>query len=260
MPSTYAHYRLGFRTLSHLDAPIQKLLRQNRQLFDLGLHGPDFLFYCNPFRKNEPMSALGSQLHQRSGREFFTSAARLLRLGPDERAESYLFGVLGHFALDSLCHPYIVAHDSPQSSHVRMEAELDRALLELDGRPEPYRQVVSRHIRLENRADAQKIARFYPGVTEQAVRRGMENMAWMEAALAAPKGVRRSIIDRGWLGSSIAQHMMPLTPDVRCAGHIQVLLPLYHRAEAEFPMLSRHLWNHLHGAKALPADFDRIFG
>lgn len=260
MPSTYAHYRLGFRTLSHLDAPIQKLLRRNRQLFDLGLHGPDFLFYCNPFRKNEPMSALGSQLHHQTGRAFFTRGARLLRLKGDDRAQSYLFGVLGHFALDSLCHPYIDAHHCPQTSHTRMETELDMALLERDGKPDPYRQVLSRHIRLESRADAERIAQFYSGVTAGAVRRGMENMAWMEAALAAPKGPRRTIIASGALGNSIREHMMGLTPDPACAGHTQQLLDLYHQAEADFPELARQLWNHLHAARPLGDAFDREFG
>ena len=47
MPSTYAHYRLGFRTLSHLDPPIQELIRRNRKLFDLWLHGPDIFFFYN---------------------------------------------------------------------------------------------------------------------------------------------------------------------------------------------------------------------
>lgn len=260
MPSTYAHYRLGFRTLSHLDPKIQTLIRRNRQMFDLGLHGPDFLFYYNPFGKKDPMRALGSRIHHQTGREFFAPAARQLRLQPDEAAESYLFGVLAHFALDSLCHPYVNAMAGKAAGHVEMEVELDRALLERDGKPDPHKQVLSKHIRLEKKGDAAKIARFYPELKAAQIKRSIENMAWMEAALAAPKGVRREVIGRGWLGNSINEHMMLLGENLRCAEHTPRLMALYTQAEVLYPKLARQLWNHLHAAGRLGEEFERIFG
>ena len=260
MPSTYAHYRLGFRTLSHLDPKIQELLRRNRQMFDLGLHGPDFLFYYNPFRKGESIAALGSKIHKLTGREFFAPAVRQLRLQPDEAAESYLFGVLAHFVLDSLCHPYVNAMAGKSAGHVEMEVEFDRALLVRDGKPEPHKQVLSKHIRLEKKEDAAKIARFYPEVKPAQVKKAISNMAWMEAALAAPKGLRREIIGRGYLGNSINEHMMSLSENLRCAEFTPKLMQLYTEAEVLYPKLARQLWNHLHAAGKLGEEFDRIFG
>ena len=260
MPSTYAHYRLGFRTLSHLDPKIQELIRRNRQMFDLGLHGPDFLFYCNPFAAKDPMTELGRQFHRATGRDFFGSAARQLKLKPDEGAESYLFGVLAHFALDSVCHPYVNAVCGPHAGHMEIEVELDRALLERDGKPDPYRQVISRHIRLEKGEDAERIARFYPPLKPGQVRRGLENMAWMERALAAPKGLRRYVIGSGWLGNSINEHMMTIRPNLRCAEYTPRLMELFTQTEARYPALARQLWNHLHAAGKLGEDFDEVFG
>lgn len=260
MPSTYAHYRLGFRTLSHLDPKIQNLIRRNRQMFDLGLHGPDFLFYYNPFRKAEPTAALGSRIHHLTGREFFAPAARQLRLQPDEGAESYLFGVLGHFALDSLCRPYVNEMAGKSAGHIEIEVEFDRVLLERDGKPDPYKQVLSKHIRLEKKEDAAKIARFYPDLKPAQVKKSIENMAWMEAALAAPKGLRRQIIGRGYLGNTVNEHMMLLQENLRCAAYTPHLMALYTQAEALYPELARQLWNHLHAAGKLGDAFDKEFG
>lgn len=260
MPSTYAHYRLGFRTLSHLDPPIQELIRRNRKLFDLGLHGPDIFFFYNPFVKKDPIRDLARKIHHTTGRDFFSPAVRQLKLQPDEGAESYLFGVLAHFTLDSVCHPYVNASAGADASHVEMEVEFDRALLEYDGKPEPHRQVICRHIRLEGKQDGERIARFYSDATARTVKRSVANMAWMTAALAAPKGIRRTVIGSGYLGNHINEHMMFLQPNLRCAEHTPQLMKRYIRAEVLYPKLARQLWNHLHAAGKLGEEFDEEFG
>ena len=45
MPSTYAHRRFGVNVLEHLPDELRAQLEQNRELYDIGLHGPDLLFY-----------------------------------------------------------------------------------------------------------------------------------------------------------------------------------------------------------------------
>lgn len=44
MPSTYAHRRFGANVLDHLPAPLREKLEAHRELYDIGLHGPDLLF------------------------------------------------------------------------------------------------------------------------------------------------------------------------------------------------------------------------
>ena len=48
MPSTYAHYRFGQEVRSGLPEALQALIRSNLDLYYLGLHGPDLLFYDHP--------------------------------------------------------------------------------------------------------------------------------------------------------------------------------------------------------------------
>ena len=45
MPSTYAHRRFGANVLEHLPDEVRVQLEMNRELYDIGLHGPDLLFY-----------------------------------------------------------------------------------------------------------------------------------------------------------------------------------------------------------------------
>ena len=45
MPSTYAHYRLGLEVKNNLGAAERKVVEEYLELFMIGLHGPDILFY-----------------------------------------------------------------------------------------------------------------------------------------------------------------------------------------------------------------------
>ena len=49
MPSTYAHYRFGQDVLRALPEKYRTTLLQEEDLFNIGLHGPDLLFYYKPF-------------------------------------------------------------------------------------------------------------------------------------------------------------------------------------------------------------------
>ena len=61
MPSTYAHRRFGTNVLEHLPDELRAQLEQNRELYDIGLHGPDLLFYYHAAKSN-PVGALGGSL------------------------------------------------------------------------------------------------------------------------------------------------------------------------------------------------------
>lgn len=44
MPTTYTHYKFGKEVLETLPHPLQSSIENHRELFDIGLHGPDILF------------------------------------------------------------------------------------------------------------------------------------------------------------------------------------------------------------------------
>ena len=70
MPSTYAHRRFGADVLERLPAELQGKIAPYRELYDIGLHGPDLLFYYHAAKSN-PVSALGNAMHEQPGAVFF---------------------------------------------------------------------------------------------------------------------------------------------------------------------------------------------
>ena len=103
MPSTYAHYRFGTQLIATMPPKTQRTVIRFRQLYDMGLHGPDILFYQSLL----PGTKLSDKFHAQTGKAFFERACRNIRLNPSEGARAYLYGVLAHYALDSLSSPFI---------------------------------------------------------------------------------------------------------------------------------------------------------
>ena len=52
MPSTYAHYLFGKEVYKNLGDNIKNMINQNKELYLIGLHGPDILFYYKPLQNN----------------------------------------------------------------------------------------------------------------------------------------------------------------------------------------------------------------
>ena len=53
MPTTYAHYTFGKKVLNELNIDIRDSININMELFNIGLHGPDILFYYKPLKSNK---------------------------------------------------------------------------------------------------------------------------------------------------------------------------------------------------------------
>ena len=47
MPSTYAHYRMGQEVYHNLTGKPKQIIEKYKELYDIGLHGPDILFITN---------------------------------------------------------------------------------------------------------------------------------------------------------------------------------------------------------------------
>ena len=73
MPSTYAHYRMGKEVAEELTGEAWHTLSMYRQLYLIGLHGPDILFYYKPLKSNV-INGIGYGMHCRPGVEFFEHA------------------------------------------------------------------------------------------------------------------------------------------------------------------------------------------
>lgn len=51
MPTTYAHDRFGREVYEQLPANLKKIIRENKKLYLIGLHGPDIFFITIRSRK-----------------------------------------------------------------------------------------------------------------------------------------------------------------------------------------------------------------
>ena len=85
MPSTYAHRRFGADVLALLPDGLRATLEQHRELYDIGLHGPDLMFYYKALQSN-PVNRLGNAMHEQKGEVFFTRARTVVENATDKSA------------------------------------------------------------------------------------------------------------------------------------------------------------------------------
>ena len=261
MPAQYAHYRFGVAMLSTMPGDICRTIKRSRQLFDVGLHGPDIFFYYNPLWKTK-LSGFGNCIHRQSGKEFFGRACRNFRLEPSQDAQAYLYGLLCHYALDSICHPFVLEQvNSGVAEHIEMEIEFDRFLLDMDGKHPPENQDLSAHMHLKHKECA-VAARFYPGITGKEIETSLRNMAFATKAFAIGSNVGRALLKNclGIAGNAYRSFVMSQQPNPRCSSLNKPLLELYQKAEERFPDLLMQLSAHLTYNAPLGADFSANFG
>ena len=159
MPSTYAHRRFGTNVLEHLPDELRAQLEQNRELYDIGLHGPDLLFYYHAAKSNP-------------------------------------VGFVCHFALDSTCHPYVEQFTRESGvTHCEIETEFDNMLLRRDGY-DPLKFFTASHIH-PSEQNAKAIAPFYEGISEQVALDSLKGMISVHRLLQASNPVKRWVVLTG---------------------------------------------------------------
>lgn len=140
MPGFVTHYIFGVETYRKLKYNTQKKnLYYNRAAYNLGLQGPDLFFYYLPSYLGG--HNIGSLAHTKETSAFFLGLLRnyehLTCNGDRGIAEAYITGFLGHYTLDTICHPYIYAmthyhgkEKSYFSRHAYLETDIDTSLLD----------------------------------------------------------------------------------------------------------------------------------
>ena len=135
------HYLFGRETYHKLNqTSLKRNLYRNRGAFCLGLQGPDIFFYYLPSYILHGNN-IGAIAHIEETNAFFhgliLSYDRLKDESERQIAEAYLVGYLGHYMLDTTCHPYIYAmsHYAGRTNdyyarHAYLETDIDTFLLE----------------------------------------------------------------------------------------------------------------------------------
>lgn len=152
MPGFVTHYIFGREAYRKLSPGSQKEnLYRHRAAYGLGLQGPDIFFYYLPSYALHGHN-IGALAHAEGTNAFFCGLLRsCMRFTGDNRqiAEAYLEGFLGHYILDTVCHPYIYAmtpYDRKASDyfshHAYLETEIDTEFLDskLHRQPKNFRQ------------------------------------------------------------------------------------------------------------------------
>jgi len=258
MPSFYAHDRFGTALLERMPGDIRRVCTRFPQLFRVGLQGPDFFFFYNPLFKTA-IGALGHACHQQSGTEFFAQASAA---AGTEAAKAYLYGLLAHYCLDSLCHPYVQEQTADgKIGHVEMEAEFERFLLSLDGVSSPETFPRSKPIKL-TRGECVTVAAFYPPAKPQHIYQAIINTAWCIRMVCRPHGIMRRMVSGviNMAGDNIRHQMVPSRAEPKFRRSNERLLELYGEALERYPVLLAQLTAYLHDGAPLGAEFDPIFG
>lgn len=252
MPGIYAHYRFGKQMLQALTPKQKQCVTRFRRLYDMGLYGPDIFDYWHPLVKTSEENP-AKVFHLRSGKEFFAHA---LAQAGSEGARAYLYGLLCHYCLDSLCAAFLRRRLAQGDSLAAIEGEFDRYLLEADGLPSGYD--LSQHMLL-TRGESVTVSLFYPPMTAAQTNSSIRNMSHFYHFL------RRK--NRGIMGKFLIIAGKPHFKHRLCLSQPQPeqlrtdseLLSRYNRAAKLYPQLLAELTGALESGAALGVAFAPAF-
>lgn len=263
MPTTYTHYRFGKDVLDALPRRIRTAMETNRELFDIGLHGPDILFYYRALIPNS-VSGQGYGMHKQMADLFFERAKKVIDDADDKTmSRAYIYGFICHFALDSECHPYVEKMIQKSGiGHSEIEMEFDRYLLTEDKfDPLTYRQTEHIHATEKN---AKVVAPFFDHVTAQQARKALKGMQLCHKALYAPGKTKRNLLFGAMktAGQYDKFHglVMSEEPNPKCREYCLLLNKLYEGAIPVAVDLIMKYQNYLLGTGDLPKRFHCTFG
>ena len=246
MPSAYAHYRFGSRLLPTFPGDVRRTIQRFHKMFELGLYGPDIFYYASPLLKTNA-GFLGIKYHEQSGKEFFIRVCRMLRLERPEAGISYLYGLLCHYCLDAVMHPFVLEQIADgKITHVQLETEFDRDLLTLDDKTPAHTQDISPRVKLTP-GEYDAVAKFYPPASGRDVQSALTAMRRTLQLLTAPAGPRRKMVQTAMTltGKELKGMLMTIEPDPACAHLCEPMMALYQRAEALLPELLQQMLSHM---------------
>lgn len=245
MPTTYAHDLFGKKVYPKLTVEIQKVIRRNTNLFRIGLHGPDILFYDMLKPK---VTGTGIIMHKEIAAPFFERGMALVRQTHDERLLAYLLGFGCHYLLDSACHPYVYEMaERNVISHTLLEKEFDRTLM-LETGKNPYHYYPSCGI-VPRITYARVIHRAIPKIRTKEILTSLRLMKLITDCLVYDNHGRRkkflmflSRVAGRKLSAEMMEYFMEKDPIPGSEVPVHTLHGLYNHALAEAPFALSELF------------------
>ena len=261
MPAAYAHYVFGDRVLSLLPEHLQVMIGGDpkcRELYNLGVQGPDFLYFYRIYIPFNPVISVGIQMHHGSAEPFFLRARKLLQKEFDPALYSYLLGFMTHFMLDSTCHPYILDRmKRAAATHHEIESEFDRMLM-LEDAKNPFTHNPAAYC--DTSLDSCRvIARLFPKLTPQQIREGMRMMKFSRGLLRANWWPKRVILYNAARLFQVQGMMLTEAVRPQCIMSNKELYRLFRKAVPETAALMESYDDLLFTGKPLPERFRRNY-
>ena len=161
MPDIITHYLFGLDTTQNLkQSPIYKIIKENKNLFLIGLQGPDLMYYST-LPPKQSKAPIGLKMHTEKTGDFVLSLLSHLKRYDTSSKEfqenlSYISGFMCHYILDSMAHPYIFYlggryDETPdtikyETLHKKIELAIDTLLLEQKFDLKAHRFKIHHHI------------------------------------------------------------------------------------------------------------------
>ncbi len=259
MPTTYTHWRFGQECIDVLPDELKKIVNDHRDLYDIGVHGPDIFFYD---LLHKDVSSYATKAHVTAAKEFFDNASlTYAEHGEKEEMLAYLLGFLSHFALDSSCHGYVERKAEVSGvSHNAIEAEYDAHMMRLDGRTV---NLVDRVESLKpSRHNAEIISYFFP-FDVKTIYRMTKGQKILLGSLNCVSDFKRKFL--AWLFLKLDKRdyrdlLVPKEESEECRDSNLRLDKLRKVALKRYPVLLESLMNRLNDEDELDKYFAHDFG
>lgn len=246
MPTTYAHYRFGTEVLEKLPQSLQETIQKDRELFDIGLHGPDILFFYKPLEKNM-VNRQGALLHQKPATEFFEHAYEIIEKAEDSNAATTY--------IEKMIHKSGISHNE-------IEMEFDRMLM-VEDKINPIKHLSTRHIHPTFK-NAKIIAPFFEAIDSKKMKKILKSMIFYHKLFLVPGKLKRRFLF-AWMkkvGKYEALHkiVISMEPNEECGDYCILLKNIYERAILLAVSLILEYQNRLDDQKELSERFNKSFG
>lgn len=261
MPTTYAHWRFGDKGIKTLPEDLQKIINNNREIFDFGVHGPDIFFYYNALKFND-INKYGHKLHNIPFKETLEKIKPLYKTCDDKDAAlSYLLGFVAHFTLDSYCHGYIdLVAESGIASHGKIESQLDRYFLIKDGY-DPNKQSVTFSLKPSNKL-GHVIGQLFPEQGEEICTKCIKDQLLYLNLLRDDSKLKRAflitVMDAVGV-KSFKELLLTDKNDPRCKATSERLNKYFKVANRHYPILAMSLVKYLNDEEELDPYYHNHF-
>lgn len=230
MPASYTHQHFGNQVLSRIDHPkIVEIINNNRNYYNIGLQGPDILFFYHPL-KNNYVNELGNRLHQEIARYFFEKAKEQLKETNSEAALAYIFGFINHFILDSECHGFIdTVMENKEISHYAIERDLDQRFMIINN--DKFNYCSAKHL-IANKDTATIIAPFFK-LKPDTILTSLKSFRRFNQLFACQSNIKRTIILTGMKlvnAKSYLGMVMQAKPEPLIKDDIDILVNIFNQS------------------------------